>query len=180
MDSLEFNKIAGAILTAGVVAMLAGFIPNLIFQKHHDMELAYSIAPSEPKESAATVEAPTVEPIDGLLASANAENGTTVAKKCATCHTFESGGPNKIGPNLYDVVNRKIASHEGFSYSSALQDKASETWTYEHLNSFIAKPKDWAPGTKMGFAGLRKAEDRADLILYLRSLSASPAALPEG
>lgn len=180
MESLEFNKIAGAILTAGVVAMVAGFIPNLIFQKHHDMELAYSIAPSEPTESAAAAEEPAVEPIAGLLASANAENGASVAKKCATCHTFESGGPNKIGPNLYDVVNRTIASHEGFSYSSALQDKASETWTYEHLSAFIAKPKDWAPGTKMSFAGIKKAEDRADLILYLRSLSASPAALPEG
>ena len=181
MHDLEMNKIAGAILAAGVIAMMVGLVSNLIYQKPHGtMELAYSIAPSESDESEpAAAEAPSLEPIAPLLASADLDSGLKVAKKCTTCHTFDDGGANKIGPNLYDIVNRTIAAGDGFGYSGALQEKASEAWTYENLNGFIAKPKEWAPGTKMSFAGIRKAQDRADLILYMRSLSGSPAALPK-
>ena len=181
MDSLEVNKIAGAILAAAVIAMMAGFIANIIFARGHGhMEVAYSVAPGEAAESAPAAEAPALEPIGPLLASADVAAGTKVAKKCTACHTFEDGGANKIGPNLYDILGKNVAANAGFSYSGALQDKASETWDYENLNAFIAKPKEWAPGTKMSFAGIRKAGDRANLILYLRSLSGSPAALPEG
>ena len=97
-----------------------------------------------------------------------------------TCHAFDDGGAVKIGPNLYDILGQNVAANPNFNYSGALKDKAAETWGYENPNAFIAKPKDWAPGTKMSFAGIRKAGDRANLILYLRSLSGSPAALPEG
>lgn len=181
MDSLEVNKIAGAILTAAVIAMTAGFIANLIFASGHGhMEVAYSVAPGEASESAPVAEAPTLDPIGPLLASADVAAGTKVAKKCVTCHTFDDGGADKIGPNLYDILGQNVAANPNFNYSGALKDKAAETWGYENLNAFIAKPKDWAPGTKMSFAGIRKAGDRANLILYLRSLSGSPAALPEG
>jgi cytochrome c len=102
-----------------------------------------------------------------------------VAKKCAACHNFEDGAPNKIGPNLWGVVGRDIAALPDFSYSSALSEKEGD-WSYEALSEFVASPKGWAPGTKMTFAGLKKPQDRADLILYLRSLSGSPEPLPEG
>ena len=181
MDSLEVNKIAGAILAAAVIAMMSGFISKLIFASGHgEVEVAYSVAPGEATESAPVAEAPSLDPIGPLLASADVAAGTKVAKKCVTCHTFDEGGANKIGPNLYDILGQNVAGNAGYSYSGALKEKAAETWGYENLNAFIAKPKDWAPGTKMSFAGIRKAQDRANLILYLRSLSGSPTALPEG
>jgi len=180
MGGFEVNKIVGAILTASVVAMLSGFIAAQIFQKEHSETVAYSLAPSEAEESVATEAPPALEPIGPLLAAADAGSGKTVAKKCGACHTLDEGGANKIGPNLWDLVERTIASHEGYSYSSALQGKSGEAWTYENLSAFLLKPKKWAPGTKMGFAGIKKPKDRANLILYLRSLSGSPAALPGG
>ena len=181
MDSLEINKIAGAILTAAVIAMVSGFIAQLIFSSGYDeTEVAYAIETGEPAESAPVAEAPTLEPIGPLLASADVAAGIKVAKKCTNCHTFEQGGADRIGPNLYDIMGQNIAANPNYNYSRALDDKAAEVWDYENMNAFIAKPRDWAPGTKMSFAGIRKAGDRADLILYLRSLSGSPAALPEG
>ena len=180
MDSLEINKIVGAILTASVIAMMTGFVANIIFQQQHPEELAYSIAPGEAGESVAEKAAPTLEPVGPLLADADPASGQKAAKKCAACHTFDEGGAKKIGPNLWDIVNRTVASTEGYSYSGALQEKASDVWSYENLNAFLAKPKDWAPGTKMSFAGIKKVGDRANLILYMRSLSGAPAALPEG
>lgn len=115
--------------------------------------------------------------IGTLLASADKNAGAKISKKCAACHSFDKGGPNKVGPNLWDVVGRTVASHEGYSYSSALSDLGGQ-WSYERLNAFLTKPKDFAPGTKMGFAGLKDAQDRANLIAYLRSLSDDPKPLP--
>lgn len=117
--------------------------------------------------------------LPALLASADAGRGQQGVRVCSACHSFEQGGPNKIGPGLWEVVGREIASHEGFSYSSALSDKEG-AWDYEALDAYLADPRSWAPGTKMAFAGVRKPEDRADVILYLRSLSDSPEPLPEG
>ncbi len=180
MESLEVNKIVGAILTVSVVAMLCGFIAELIFAENHGQTLAYALAPAEEAESTAGTAAPMVETVAMLLAAADAGKGISVAKKCSACHTFDEGGKKKIGPNLWNILNRNIASDGGFSYSSALKEKAGETWSYESLDAFLAKPKDWAKGTKMSFAGIKKPTERADLILYLRSLSGAPAALPEG
>ena len=117
--------------------------------------------------------------LPALLANASAERGQQGTRVCMACHSFEQGGPNKIGPGLWDVVGREIASHEGFSYSSALSEKAG-AWDYESLDAYLMDPRSWAPGTKMAFAGVKKPEDRADVILYLRSLSEDPEALPEG
>jgi cytochrome c len=98
-------------------------------------------------------------------------------KQCFTCHTIDKGGANKVGPNQWDIVGRKIASHAGFSYSSALQAKGGE-WTYEDLNHMIFKPAAFVKGTKMAFVGIPKEQERADVIAYMRSMSDSPKPLP--
>jgi cytochrome c len=114
-----------------------------------------------------------------LLAAADPEAGAKVARKCAACHSFEQGGPNKIGPNLYGVIGGPVAHRDDYSYSQALQDKAGETWSYANLDAYLESPKDFAPGNKMTFAGLKKPEDRAALLAYLRTFSDNPPPLPE-
>jgi cytochrome c len=121
---------------------------------------------------------PAVDPVLPLLAAADATKGEAVFKACAACHTLEQGGANKVGPNLWEVVGRPHAAHPGFAYSAALQAFAGKPWTYEELNHFLANPKGYAPGTKMTYGGLKKTQDRADLIAYLRLQAATPAPLP--
>ncbi len=179
-SSLEFNKVAAAVLAAGVVAMATGFVAELLFHPTELENHAY-VVESEGEEmvEAAVTEAPMEESLLGLMAAADVAAGEKVWKKCKSCHDLSKGGPHKIGPNLYDIVNRSIAGAEGFGYSSALQEMSAETWTYENLGAFLSKPKDWAPGTKMAFPGLKSVAQRADLIAYLRSQSDNPAAMPE-
>jgi cytochrome c len=104
-----------------------------------------------------------------MIASANVEDGKNVARKCQACHSLEPGGPTKIGPNLAGVVGADIASKD-YPYSDALKGKEGN-WTYENLNAFLTSPREWAPGTKMTFPGLKKPEERAAVIAYLRTLS---------
>jgi len=180
-SSLEVNKFAGAVLTAGVVAMSAGFISYLLYHPEIPEQQAYvweSGTASEGTEEAA-VEDSGPELVGPLLASASVEAGEKDAKKCAACHSFDQGGPTKIGPNLWNIVDRSIGAEDGYAYSEVLAGMSGDAWTYENLSEFLAKPKEWAPGTKMSFGGIRKVEDRADMIAYLRSLSDNPAPLPE-
>ncbi|HSM41512.1 MAG TPA: c-type cytochrome [Afifellaceae bacterium] len=184
MDSFEFNKIAGAILGTAVFIMLAGWLTETIFHTEAPETPVYlaSLATEEGGEGGmAGGEPKPEESIAMLMASADAGKGESVAKKCAACHTFENGGANKVGPNLWNIVNKTIATVDGYGYSDALKEFADggKVWDYETLDHFIAKPKALVTGTKMGFGGLSKATDRADLIAYLRSLSDSPAPLPE-
>ena len=117
-------------------------------------------------------------PIGPKLAGANVEAGKAIfQKQCFTCHTIDKGGANKVGPNQWDIVGRKKASHEGFSYSSALQAKGGD-WTYEDINHMIFKPQAFVQGTKMAFAGLPKEQERADVIAYLRTMADPPKPLP--
>ncbi|WP_310621848.1 c-type cytochrome [Flexibacterium corallicola] len=179
MDSFELNKIAGAILFALVAIMGIGLVKDIIFAPHNDEKRGYQIAVEESgsNNDVAKAEVAKEEPISVRLASASIDAGAKQAKKCAACHSFDQGGPNKVGPNLWNIVDRKPASADGFSYSSAMQSY-SEThagWTFEDLDQFVAGPKKAVPGTTMGFAGLKKPGARADLIAYLRSLSDSPA-----
>jgi cytochrome c len=182
MDSFTINKIAGAVLFTLLVVIGLRSVSGLLYETHPPEKLGYPVQTTavEPDKAAAPKEPVKVVSITELLGSADVAKGQKVAKKCATCHSFNQGGPNKIGPNLYNIVSRKMASAAGFSYSSAIKAKAGDgkTWGYEDLAAFVLSPKKFISGTKMVFPGLKKASDRANLIVYLRSLSASPVPLP--
>jgi cytochrome c len=106
------------------------------------------------------------------------EKGQAAAKQCQACHTFEKGGPNRVGPNLWNIVNRPRASESGFNYSAAMKGKAAN-WSFDELNKFLANPRGYIPGTAMTYAGISRAEQRADLIDYLHTLSDNPVPLPK-
>lgn len=179
MDSFEFNKIAGAILGTLLLVMGLGIVAETIFHSGEMETPGYVVDVPEDGSATQTAAAPTEEPIAVLLASATADSGESVAKKCAACHSFDEGGANKVGPNLWNIVNATPAARDGFKYSSALQAYGAENvWAYENLNAFLAAPKKYLKGTSMGFVGLKKPDERADMIAYLRSLSNAPAALP--
>ena len=181
MDSFEWNKIAGAVLFALLVSFGLSILSDIVFETEAPETPGYVIAVAEsPEAHAAGEAAPAEEPIAALLASADPAAGQAKAKTCGTCHTFGEGESNKIGQNLYGVVMRPIASHEGYEYSAPMQAYAAEAkvWDYEHLNDFLAHPAQTVPKTKMAFAGLKKADERASVIAYLRTLAANPEPLP--
>jgi cytochrome c len=177
-SSLELNKIIGAILVAGLVAHLSGTLAGMLVKPRHagGEHVAAGEGGGEGGATKPAGPAP-IEPISGLLANADPVKGQEVAKKCATCHTFGKGEPAKVGPNLWGIVGNKHGHMEGFAYSNAIKS-IDKPWGYEEINHFIDNPKSYAPGTKMGFAGLPKAEDRANVIAYLRTLADTPQPLP--
>jgi cytochrome c len=180
-SSLEFNKALAAVLTAGIIASGAGVFSRIIYHPEIPAERAYPIDMAAVEEAGgeAAEEQEEAMELSEVLAMADPAAGETAARKCAACHTFGQGEANKIGPNLHAVLGRDIASLPDFSYSSALTEKEG-VWDYESLDHFVADPRGWAAGTKMTFAGIKKQQERADLLLYLRSLSDNPPPLPEG
>jgi cytochrome c len=186
MSTLELNKIVGACLTAGVIAMIAFVVPKLYFGGHgakHDVSAyaSHGEAGKEAKENATEAAAEPAEapvPVAEALAKANAENGAKIFKKCGACHTIDQGGKARVGPNLWGVVGRDVASFPGFAYSEALSGKGGK-WDFASLYVFLNDPKTYAPGTKMSFAGLKKSSERADLLAYVNSQGDSPQALPK-
>lgn len=177
--SLEFNKVAAAILGSMVFAMGTGLLADVIYSSEAPETPGFDVAVAEGEAAGGEAEVAAVEPIAVRLASATVENGLKVSRGCASCHDFEKGGPNKTGPNLWETVNRKPGTHEGYSYSGAMVEYGNtHVWDFEQLDAFLANPKEVVPGTKMGYAGLRNPEDRADLIAYLQSLSDNPVPLP--
>ena len=178
MKDLESNKIFAAVLLAGIIAMFAGFIAEIAIPDHGVEEFAVPIEGVETVSSGPTSGPSGPEPILSMIADAEVARGQKVAKACAACHSFDKGGPNGVGPNLWGVVGAQKQAHAGFDYSGALNANGEETWTYSSLNKYLYKPKEYAPGTKMNFIGLKKPDDRAAVIAYLRTLADTPPALP--
>jgi cytochrome c len=183
MDSFELNKVIGGLLGTVFVVFSVGLVSDALFASPSPEKPGFAIEATEaPAEGGADAAAAGPKPIAELMPAASAEKGAAIFKKCEACHSGEKGGPNKVGPDLWDIVDRPVAEHEGFSYSAGMKEFSkggSEKWTYDHLYHFLLSPKNYVKGTAMGFAGLKKDEDRADLLAYLRTLSDSPKPLPE-
>lgn len=182
MDSFELNKIIGAVLGTLLFVMGVGFVAEAIYEPIEGRGPGYELPDAEGTTAGGEEPAPVkVADIGTLLASANSEDGAGQARKCQSCHNFQDGGPNGQGPNLYGIVGRPVASHPGFQYSEPMKAHAAEvggTWTYEALNDFLIAPKDVVPDTKMNFGGVKNDQERANIIAFLATLSASPVPFP--
>lgn len=183
---MEANKIAASIFVAGIIAMFSGLIASGIYSDDHrqgEEKRGYVVPGAEAFEVGASGSAETAEqtgPVDiaTFLATADITAGEKLLKKCTACHTFDKGGKHGVGPNNYGIVGAPIAHVSEFSYSDAIMAKKGEKWTFEELSHFLENPKKYAPGNKMAFAGIRKPQDRANLLAYLNTLSASPLPYP--
>ncbi|APG82943.1 cytochrome c [Sinorhizobium americanum CCGM7] len=177
------NMGVGALLGTVFVLMTVSIASEGIFHSEAPEKEGFAIVAEEATAEAGAGggEEAKSEPIGPLLAKADASAGEAVFKKCASCHTIEKGGPNKVGPNLWGLVNRPVASHEGFAYSAGMKtfsEGGKVVWDYDHLSYFLEAPKKHVPGTAMGFAGLKKPDERANLIAWLREKADTPAPLP--
>ena len=175
MPSFEWNKVIASVLTAMIVAMVTGIIASSIVRPRHLEKTAYLPPGAEEGAQATAAAAPATvpagpEPIEPAMAKADPKHGEQVAKVCQQCHTFDKGGANKIGPNLYGIMDENIAAVPNYQFSQALAAHKSDKWDPDKLNVWLYKPQEFAKGTKMTFPGLPKAQDRADVIAYLESL----------
>jgi cytochrome c len=178
MNSFEINKILGALLGTCLVLVAMHIASGAIFTPEPPAKPGYIIeVKAEAPQGGAAPAAPAEAPIETLLASASPERGAQVAKQCQACHNFQEGQGPKVGPDLYGVVGRPVASAPGFNFSAAIK-KLGGNWTFDALNKWLTKPSADAPGTAMTFAGLSNGKQRADVIAYLNTLSANPLPLP--
>ncbi|MCX8995621.1 cytochrome c family protein [Rhizobiaceae bacterium BDR2-2] len=177
MTSILLNG-AGALISTALVVAAASVTANAIFTTTVPATPGYEIAVGDAPATVTEEAAP--KTLSELLASADASAGQAVFRRCAVCHDASAGGPNKVGPNLYGIIGRPMAEHEGFAYSEAMKSYADggKTWTFEELNNYLTNPKDEIPGNKMAFAGLRRDEDRANLLAWLNAQSEEPQPLP--
>ncbi len=168
---MTVNKTVAAILVPGIVFFLGGELGGLLIHGKRPERSPLAIATTEAAPAAAAPAAAALDPITPLLASANVANGQTIAQRqCASCHTFNEGGRNGVGPNLHGVVGAPHGHAAGFNYSASLKGKEGP-WTYEQLNAWLNKPATYAPGNRMAFGGISNTQQRADVIAYLRSIS---------
>ncbi len=178
MSSFELNKFLGALLGTCLILVAVNIASGALFAPEKPAKPGYDIAVQEPTgggEKGGPAEKE--ESIEALLAKADPKRGEATAKVCQSCHTFNKGGPNSVGPNLWGVVGRPRGSHPGFDYSEAMKAKKGD-WTVDDLNQFLTKPQAFVPGTKMGFTGFSRANQRADVIAYLNTLADNPKPLP--
>jgi cytochrome c len=178
MNNMEFNKIFAAILVAGIIAMFSGFIADTLVHPKNLTKDAVEVDAGEATPAGTIKKVATADPILAMLADADIERGKKLSKACAACHSFDKGGKNGTGPNLYAAIESIKQAKPDFKYSGTLNAQGGEIWTYTELNKFLWKPKKYAPGTKMNFIGFKKAKDRAAIIAWLRTVSDSSSPLP--
>ena len=173
MNSFEINKIVAAILVTILIVFGIGKISDIIFNVKNKNVVAYKV--EAPEGSLVTATESSVD-LSSLLALGDVAHGAKVFKKCAACHSIAEGGGNKIGPSLWGVLGRSVGSIPDYKYSKAMAAH-SKNWSFEEMNGFLIKPKGWIKGTKMSFAGLKNAKERAAVILYLNENTNSPLSL---
>ena len=181
MSGLEVNKILASIILSLIVVKAIGHLGNFIIDLN-DTEIpqtAYKIEVPETfnNVSGSDSEEEVIEPISLILANGSFDAGQKIFKKCSACHTYKKEGANKVGPNLWNLINSPKANVEGFAYSKELAEFGGQ-WGYEELALFLYKPKEYIKGTKMNFSGLKNVQDRANLVFFLREQSDNPAPLP--
>jgi len=179
MQGLELNKIAAAVLLAGLIAMAVSIVTEGLYHEDESEKRGYTV---EGVATTTTAAAPAAEekPVDikPYLAKADLNLGAQLIGRCTACHTFDKGKPNGVGPNQYGLVGRKVASAPGFTYSDAMQKKGG-TWGFQELSDYLSNPQKAVPGNRMAFAGLKKPEERAALIAYInKNYSDHPLPIP--
>ncbi len=179
MDSFEVNKVIAAVLLVALIVIGIGKISDIAFKVDKPEKSAYKVDVEEENSVASSTTKIVAEKVDiaELLALGDISHGEKVFKKCAACHLVNKGGENKIGPALYGVLGKKVASKSDYKYSKAMS-AYDKNWTFEEMNGYLRKPQSYIKGTKMAFAGLRKDKDRASVILYLNQNSDNPLPLP--
>lgn len=178
MGDLFWNKVAGAVLVLVLGIIAINELSHSLVHPHPVEQLAYPVDLESTVSTGGGEEEEVIVDYGLLLAAANIGAGERMTAQCVQCHTFEQGGGALQGPNLWNVVNRDIAGVDGFGYSGALSELEGG-WTYESLDGFLTSPARYARGTSMSYRGIRDQEQRMNLIAYLRTLSDSPADLPE-
>ena len=174
------NKIIVSIVFAIILVIGINKVTDVIFYVEKPEKSAYQVATVTTVASTTSAETGSVSSESGnimaLFASTSAAEGAKVFKKCAACHSIAEGGVNKIGPTLWGVLGRKSGSIPDYKYSKAMTSHG-KNWSFEEINGFLIKPKDWIKGTKMSFIGLKKAKERAAVILYMNNNTNSPLPL---
>ena len=179
-DDLGWNKVFGAILGTALLILALKQGAEMIYAPHPPKVMGDAIAVAADTSDSGAPAADVPPDWGTVLPTADVAAGQVVSGKCASCHSFANGGPNGTGPDNWGVIGRDPGTHAGFAYSSAMTDfgKAHPAWTYDELYEFLAGPSSYISGTKMGFVGLKKPEDRINLIAWLRQQSSSPAPIP--
>jgi cytochrome c len=178
MDSLEVNKAIASVLVAGIAFMAATLVADGLVHPTQLKQSAIHVDVATPAPPASAAPAAPEQPFAQMLATADEKAGDELAHKvCAVCHTFNEGGKAGVGPNLYGIIGAPHAHMAGYDYSDAIKSKKGP-WTYDELNEWLTKPSAYAPGTKMSFPGFSSEKQRAEVVSFLRTLSAHPEPLP--
>ena len=172
------NKILVSIFFAVILVLGINKVTDIIFHNPAPQTSAYqvNVTTVASNETQTSSESSQTEDIMALFAATSAADGAKVFKKCLACHNIEKGKPNKIGPNIFGVLNRKAGSVSGYKYSKAMV-AFGKSWSVKEMDGFLTKPRDWVKNTKMSFIGLKNAKDRAAVILYMNKNTDNPLPL---